>query len=76
MVKRKSIPFPFGGVYWGVYFVGTQHINDVIDGQYRLEDYQVLNFPGGWSFGDDLGSGKVFVNKLLYAKTPTGPLAS
>ena len=51
------------------------HINDVIAGQYRLEDYQILNFPGGWSFGDDLGSGKVFVNKLLYAKTPTGPLA-
>ena len=47
----------------------------MIDGQYRLEDYQILNFPGGWSFGDDLGSGKVFVNKLLYAKTPTGPLA-
>ncbi len=51
------------------------HINDVIDGKYRLDDYQLLNFPGGWSFGDDLGSGKVFVNKLLYAKTPTGPLA-
>ena len=51
------------------------HINDVIAGQYRLEDYQILNFPGGWSFGDDLGSGKVFVNKLQYAKTPTGPLA-
>ena len=47
----------------------------MIDGLYRLEDYQILNFPGGWSFGDDLGSGKVFVNKLLYAKTPTGPLA-
>jgi phosphoribosylformylglycinamidine synthase len=51
------------------------HINDVISGQYRLEDYQILNFPGGWSYGDDLGSGKVFVNKLLFAKTPTGPLA-
>ena len=51
------------------------HINDVIAGQYRLEDYHILNFPGGWSYGDDLGSGKVFVNKLLYARTPTGPLA-
>ncbi|MGA9138746.1 MAG: phosphoribosylformylglycinamidine synthase subunit PurQ [Methanocella sp.] len=50
------------------------HINDVIDGQYRLEDYQILNFPGGWSYGDDLGSGKAFANKLLYARTPDGPL--
>lgn len=50
------------------------HVNDVIDGQYRLEDYHILNFPGGFSYGDDLGSGKAFANKLLYAKTPRGPL--
>ena len=50
------------------------HINDVIDGRFRLEDYQILNFPGGWSYGDDLGSGKAFANKLLYARTPDGPL--
>lgn len=50
------------------------HINDVIDGLVRLEDYHILNFPGGFSFGDDLGSGKGFANKLLYARTPTGPM--
>jgi len=50
------------------------HINDVIDGKYRLEDYQILNFPGGFSYGDDLGSGKAFANKVLYAKTPKGPI--
>jgi phosphoribosylformylglycinamidine synthase len=48
------------------------HINDVIDGKVSLEDYHILNFPGGWSYGDDLGSGKVFANKLIYAKTPNG----
>ncbi len=50
------------------------HINDVIDGRYNLEDYQILNFPGGFSYGDDLGSGKAFANKVLYAKTPKGPM--
>lgn len=50
------------------------HINDVIDGVVSLEDYQILNFPGGWSYGDDLGSGKAFANKLLYARTPKGPM--
>ncbi|MCD1295473.1 phosphoribosylformylglycinamidine synthase [Methanocella sp. CWC-04] len=50
------------------------HINDVIDGKYDLEDFHILNFPGGFSFGDDLGSGIVFANKLLCAKTPKGPM--
>jgi len=50
------------------------HINDVIDGRYDLENYHILNFPGGFSYGDDLGSGKAFANKLLYAKTPNGPM--
>ena len=48
------------------------HVNDVIDGLVKIEDYQILNFPGGFSYGDDLGSGKAFANKLLYAKTPDG----
>ena len=50
------------------------HVNDVIDGLIKIEDYQILNFPGGFSYGDDLGSGKAFANKLLYAKTPDGPM--
>ena len=31
MVKRKSVPFPFGGVYWGVYYVSSAQLDDVID---------------------------------------------
>ena len=49
------------------------HVNDVIDGLVKIEDYQILNFPGGFSYGDDLGSGKAFANKLMYAKTPGRP---
>jgi phosphoribosylformylglycinamidine synthase len=36
------------------------HINDLIQGHAKLSDYQILGIPGGFSFGDHLGSGKVF----------------
>ncbi len=44
------------------------HVNDVLSGKVSIQDYDVLNFPGGFSFGDDLGSGKVMANKLKYKK--------
>jgi len=42
------------------------HLNDIIAGKFRLEDFQILAFPGGFSFGDDLGSGKVYGNKFKF----------
>lgn len=42
------------------------HINDIVDGKKRLKDYQILMLPGGFSFGDDIASGKVLANKLKY----------
>ncbi len=42
------------------------HLNDIILGKSKLEDFQILAFPGGFSFGDDLGSGKVFANKFKF----------
>jgi phosphoribosylformylglycinamidine synthase len=30
----------------------------------RLADYQVLALPGGFSYGDDIGAGKVLANEL------------
>ena len=48
------------------------HINEVFGGQCSIHDFDVLNFPGGFSFGDDLASGKVFSNKIKYKKLPTG----
>jgi len=35
------------------------HINSLISGERALRDYQILAFPGGFSFGDDIASGKV-----------------
>src|SRR3989344_5915122 len=40
------------------------HINDLIDGRRRLEDYQILTFPGGFSFGDETGSGNGLANRI------------
>ena len=40
------------------------HINDVIDGVKKLSAYQILVFPGGFSYGDDTGSGKAYANKI------------
>lgn len=42
------------------------HISDLIDGTKKLSDYQILAFPGGFSFGDDIASGKVLANMLKY----------
>lgn len=40
------------------------HINDLIDGLYKLSNYQIVAFPGGFAFGDDTGSGVAFANKI------------
>ncbi len=40
------------------------HINDLIKEPKIMEQYDILAFPGGFSYGDDTGSGKVFANKF------------
>jgi phosphoribosylformylglycinamidine synthase subunit PurQ / glutaminase len=40
------------------------HINDVLANPRQLQDYKALALPGGFSFGDDLGSGQVLALKL------------
>ncbi|MCX6752169.1 MAG: phosphoribosylformylglycinamidine synthase I [Candidatus Nomurabacteria bacterium] len=40
------------------------HINDLIAKPKMLSKYQILVFPGGFSYGDDTGSGKAYANKL------------
>lgn len=40
------------------------HINDLIKSPKILSQYQILAFPGGFSYGDDTGSGKAYANKF------------
>lgn len=44
------------------------HLAEVFSGRVRLGDYHFLNFPGGFSDGDDLGSAKAGAVRLKYAK--------
>ena len=40
------------------------HINDLITKPKMLKKYQIMVFPGGFSYGDDTGSGKAYANKF------------
>ncbi|MCD5401324.1 phosphoribosylformylglycinamidine synthase subunit PurQ, partial [candidate division NPL-UPA2 bacterium] len=40
------------------------HINNLIEGRENLTDFQILVLPGGFSYGDDIASGKVLANKI------------
>lgn len=43
------------------------HVNDLLESQAReLADTKLLIIPGGFSFGDELGSGKILALKLKY----------
>lgn len=40
------------------------HVNDLLDNPRRLHEFEAAAFPGGFSFGDDLGSGQVLALKI------------
>lgn len=49
--------------------VGAQteikHINHLRECKNALKDYQFIAIPGGFSYGDDIASGRVFANELM-----------
>jgi len=40
------------------------HVNDIIANPKVLTDFQIMAFPGGFSYGDDTGSGNAMANKI------------
>lgn len=46
--------------------VDIVHINQLISKEVLLEDFQILALPGGFSYGDDIASGKIFANELKF----------
>lgn len=40
------------------------HVNQLIRRQESLADYQVMVIPGGFTYGDDIGAGKVLAGEL------------
>ena len=48
------------------------HLSDIFSGEISIHDFDIINFPGGFSYGDDLGSGKVLAAKIKYKELPNG----
>ncbi|MFC1931806.1 phosphoribosylformylglycinamidine synthase I [Chloroflexota bacterium] len=44
--------------------VASVHVNRLICREQHLSDYQILVIPGGFTYGDDIGAGKVLANEL------------
>ena len=44
--------------------VSSVHVNQLIRGDERLSDYQIMAIPGGFTYGDDIAAGKVLANEL------------
>jgi phosphoribosylformylglycinamidine (FGAM) synthase-like amidotransferase family enzyme len=44
--------------------VSLVHVNELIRGDKRLTDYQIMVIPGGFTYGDDIAAGRVLANEL------------
>jgi phosphoribosylformylglycinamidine synthase len=42
------------------------HINELVRDEKFLKDYQILAIPGGFTYGDDIASGKILANEIKY----------
>ena len=42
------------------------HINRIIENTALLDEYQILVFPGGFSYGDDVAAGKILANQVVH----------
>lgn len=42
------------------------HINRIIKDKSALDEYQILVFPGGFSYGDDVAAGKILANQVIH----------
>ncbi len=44
----------------------TVHVNELIADPAGLERYDLIGFPGGFSYGDDIAAGRIFANRLKH----------
>jgi len=42
------------------------HVNRIVSGEVTLSDFDIIAVPGGFSFGDHLGSGRLMGNRLRF----------
>ena len=48
------------------------HLSTLVDDPARLERYDLIGFPGGFSYGDDIAAGRILANRLRHRLA--GPL--
>lgn len=49
-----------------------RHMSELFSGKLGFTDYDVVHIPGGFSYGDELGSGKVLANRIRSTRLPDG----
>jgi phosphoribosylformylglycinamidine synthase subunit PurQ / glutaminase len=49
--------------------VSLVHLNDILNNKVSINSYHFLSFIGGFSFGDHIGAGTVFANRIKYSLT-------
>lgn len=42
------------------------HINRIIENKTLFDEYQILVFPGGFSYGDDVAAGRILANQAIH----------
>ena len=42
------------------------HLDRIIERPATIDDYDILTFPGGFSYGDDVSAGRIFANKIVH----------
>jgi len=42
------------------------HINRIIEDKSRLDRFEIMVFPGGFSYGDDVAAGKILANQVVH----------
>src|ERR1017187_9396922 len=57
--EETAFAFSRSGAY-----VEQVHINALVSGAKKLSDYHILALPGGFSYGDDIASGRILANEL------------
>ena len=44
----------------------TVHLNELLADPARLEAFDLIGLPGGFSYGDDIAAGRIFANRLKH----------
>ena len=42
------------------------HLNRLLETPTLIDDYQILAFPGGFSYGDDIAAGRILANQITH----------